>query len=172
MVLKVALSPTFRFCLSTAPVHHASSRSLKLTDSCRHSLSRPHPPSTSSAIITSACSSSHAGHTRRRTQPRVHPTRKRRHLLLLHAKGVERHRVGPVLIGARCRELSARQHVLRRILASTSPARKGKARPLPEKPHQTVFYRRPRPTARFLRAAGMTSKSSCGTQKRASAWRS
>jgi hypothetical protein len=41
-------------------------------------------------------------HARRRTQPCVHhPTRKRRHLSLLHAELVERHRVGPVLIGGR-----------------------------------------------------------------------
>ena len=39
---------------------------------------------------------------RRRTKPRVHPARKRRHLLLQHAQVVERHRVGPV--GGRCRE--------------------------------------------------------------------
>ena len=41
-------------------------------------------------------------HARRRTKPRVHPARKRRHLLLLHAQVVERHRVGPA--GGRCRE--------------------------------------------------------------------
>jgi len=37
----------------------SSHQTLAATSSCRHSLSRPHPPRTSSAIITSACSSSH-----------------------------------------------------------------------------------------------------------------
>ena len=72
------------------------------SSSCLHSLSRAHPPRTSSAIITSACSSSHRRYARRRTQPRVHPARERRHLLLLHAEVVERHRVDPVT--GRCRE--------------------------------------------------------------------
>jgi len=40
---------------TTSSSHHT----LAATSSYRHSLSRPHPPNTSSAIITSACSSSH-----------------------------------------------------------------------------------------------------------------
>ena len=39
-------------------------------------------------------------HSRRRTQPRVHPARKRRHLVLLHAEKLQRRRVAPV--GGRC----------------------------------------------------------------------
>ena len=61
------LSPKTFGCMFEDGSKTTSHHTLAATSSCRHSLSRPHPTSTSSAIITSACSSSHD-----RTQPRVH----------------------------------------------------------------------------------------------------